>query len=528
MKPLFPGTVVRNERERGGVLVVSVVVIMAMLIMAIPFLFKLSGQWRSTERSSHSLAAFNLAEAGVEKVVWDIRRPMTSPYDPNADPERINWSLDGTSGSISGINSASSDTVGSVSFTLAPDPDPGGSAPVTRRLESTGAVPYIVSQPPVTRNVAVMLQKGFTSVWDFGFFVDDHFYIHNNLLVDSYDSRDGAYGGDNSGTMGFFGVNSFDDGSFTVQTGGGGNTTVTGAVAAGGDLISDGDPATNPDPAQLDDVIDLPNTATVTTLTMNQAFIMDSVDVFDLPSRPNWGESFNIQNWFDGSFTDGTALPGSGDVLPAYNKGAYYLNGSGTIGEAQNGVYSGFEIADGGTLNVSGNVILYVTGFSDATSSPAQFNLGQGANINIEEGGSLTLILGKASFYAEHQFAINAPNGEPGTPADCIILGTDAFAPSPYINGDLNKNIKTGAEVPTGDMYFEQSGFMSAAIYVPRAQVFSGQGQTNIEMFGAWISYSMNLKVNMDFHYDEALGEIKYDAGGFPSWRIVSWQEVVK
>jgi hypothetical protein len=43
-----------------------------MVIVALPFVFKFSSQFRTTERSYKSLAALNLAEAGVERAIWEL------------------------------------------------------------------------------------------------------------------------------------------------------------------------------------------------------------------------------------------------------------------------------------------------------------------------------------------------------------------------------------------------------------------------------------------------------------------------
>jgi hypothetical protein len=37
----------------------------------------------------------------------------------------------------------------------------------------------------------------------------------------------------------------------------------------------------------------------------------------------------------------------------------------------------------------------------------------------------------------------------------------------------------------------------------------------------------MDFKVQIDFHYDKALADLKIFTGGFEYWRIVNWVEVV-
>ncbi len=70
-------------------------------------------------------------------------------------------------------------------------------------------------------------------------------------------------------------------------------------------------------------------------------------------------------------------------------------------------------------------------------------------------------------------------------------------------------------------------GVIKAAIYVPRADIISSQGRANIDLYGSAMSYSMSIKTNTNFHYDEALGEISNIEAGPPKWKIITWQEVI-
>src|SRR5512136_511352 len=65
----------RGPHEKGMILAVAMMVVMVMLIMAIPFLHKMSAQSRTTEKGFRSSSAFNLAEAGVDKALWEMNQP---------------------------------------------------------------------------------------------------------------------------------------------------------------------------------------------------------------------------------------------------------------------------------------------------------------------------------------------------------------------------------------------------------------------------------------------------------------------
>ena len=180
----------KSPHERGSVLVVAIIVIVAMLIISIPFLFRLSAQSRTTEKGYRSEAAFHLAEAGVEKTLWRINEPFTDPG--NTDTEAIQWTTDGTNqlGTINDLKTPDNKVIGDIAIIQGP---PSGTEPALMTLTSTGRVPFI-ADALVNRTVRVNLERYYESVFNLGFFVDDFFYIHNAFSLDSYNSADGAYG----------------------------------------------------------------------------------------------------------------------------------------------------------------------------------------------------------------------------------------------------------------------------------------------------------------------------------------------
>jgi competence protein ComGC len=61
----------KNE-EKGFVLVVGLIVMMVLLLLTVPFLYQLSFENRLTNKSYKSSAALSLAEAGVERAIWEL------------------------------------------------------------------------------------------------------------------------------------------------------------------------------------------------------------------------------------------------------------------------------------------------------------------------------------------------------------------------------------------------------------------------------------------------------------------------
>jgi type II secretory pathway pseudopilin PulG len=84
-----------KSRQRGSILIVAIMVVMVMLIITIPFLVKLSGQSRSTERAYRALSAFNLAEAGAERALWELNLNFSNPEIVDPEGRIIGVDADG-------------------------------------------------------------------------------------------------------------------------------------------------------------------------------------------------------------------------------------------------------------------------------------------------------------------------------------------------------------------------------------------------------------------------------------------------
>ena len=76
-----------------------------------------------------------------------------------------------------------------------------------------------------------------------------------------------------------------------------------------------------------------------------------------------------------------------------------------------------------------------------------------------------------------------------------------------------------------GYLNLENNGTMAAALYTPKAFMTDQQGQANIQLYGAAMTDKMDWKSNINFHYDEALGDLMTLKGGVPYWKLISWSE---
>jgi len=563
----------KKPHERGGILVVAIIVVLAMLILAMPFLFKLSGQWRTTEKSSKSLAAFNLAEAGVDKTMWWLNPDSDKS---GSDDEAIQWDFSGVNdvGVIAGIktglpNASDNKVIGNVQVVLTP---PVGVAPNPRRrsLDSTGMVPFIAGKI-VNRTVRVTLEQYYKSIFDYGFFSNEYFYIHNGFFLDAYDSRigDHSYGGPLPGGTNslmpdvIFGSNSYisnsdprdpGDATWVVKVGGEGTNEIHGTIAAGGDAaeaFNSGSSQTPPNPSILDQVIQAP--VDIDTFVMKQEYDLPPVDVYSLPPKEILGTIPSVGDWFTGYNSTGpqsstgyyadrlNRAPLATEIKSGYvspHNGTSTFSGSGTLTPANNGVYTSFMVGGhgtGGTLNISGgDVVIYVTAYGDATKA-GNFYMGKSSSINIAADSSLTLILGNASATLEQGYTINA-QGSPPYSSNCVILGTNQFDVPPTT--DLSKLLKNAKAPDVDELRIpglvliehgqgQDNGIIYAALYAPKAHMSDLQGKNHMDFFGAAIVESMNFSVQVKFHYDKALADLTLITGGYDRWKIISWQEVI-
>lgn len=458
-------TLRKPPQERGMILVVALIVVVSMLLLSMPFLFKLSAQFRITEKSFKSTMAFNLAEAGVERALWELNNWWVSPWVQNEEGTFIT--------TIDDMAAYDGQVIGDIDISIMP-PSPSGE---NRFLEAVGKVPFITFGS-VNKTVRVNLEKQMRSIFRFGLFANEKIEAKNNLFIDSYDSRNGDYGqGNEQGSMGHSGTNNTADQSILINQGS--SSEIYGNLASG----------LGTDPERIEEVIDIPDGTDFRgeRRILPAEFEMPSVDLLNLPPRELFENDYDFSSWFDEY----------GDLdMDTYYRGSFQSTKTETtiLTESDSGVYSSFEIVKNSTVRIEGNVALYIT-----DPAGGEFLMENNADLEIAEGAGLTLILGNTSFYMNNNTIQNSSQ----IPSNLIILGTDEF---------------------TGEMSWENNVDTYAAIYVPRATVDFG-GAPNVDLYGAVVCNYLEFKNNIDFHYDEALADLDWIKGGIPYWVIVSWQE---
>jgi len=196
MKKQRSGDLKKRKKERGVILVVAIMVAAFMLILLAPFLFRLSANYRITEKSYDSISALNLAEAGVEKAIWELNYGDISTWSGDS-------SLRTTS--IPSFQTPEGKDLGEITITIA---NPDGNSPI---IEATGRVPFIGSQT-IEKKVRVILARDIEPLFNLGIFAHEGFDMYGNGYTDSYSSENGPYGGLSVGNFGDIGTNAIGTG----------------------------------------------------------------------------------------------------------------------------------------------------------------------------------------------------------------------------------------------------------------------------------------------------------------------------
>jgi len=339
-------------RERGSVLAISLLISVFMAILAIPFMTKYASRFRLTGKSFGSLAALNLAEAGLERAIWELNYGDILSWGGTSTERTLN---------ISNFAAAGGTVIGDIATTVY---EPEGMAPT---IESTGTVAFSGSQN-ISKTIRVVLAGGAPPpLFNFMLFGANGVNVGGGAIVDSYDSRLGAYGGTNIGNGGNIGTNG----------------DIYGAINLGNGSIVNGSAMTGPE-TDPNEVIIMGMGADIT----GETAALDEPK--DLPS-----------------VTVPTGLT---------NRGNLSVSGT-TTTISQSGQYNNLALANNAVVTVTSNVTLYVSG---------TFTLNNGAEFKINPGCSVTLYFGGGWSLNSTAKISNLSQD----PTKLVMYGTDTFTGS--------------------------------------------------------------------------------------------------
>lgn len=339
-----------HPNERGVVLIISILCSFIILMIAIPYMTKLSGHYRITEKSFRQMAAFNLAEAGVDRAIWEINQGNIASWEGDDNLRTM---------TISSFQASGGSNVGDVVIEVF---GLGGDNPI---IQSTGQVPHIgTTTLDKTIRVVLEVSEG-ESLFNYGVFGDEGVDFDSNARIDSYDSSEGFYGGDNVSENGHTATNS----------------TIIGSIYLASNAKIYGDALSGPGSIAPDVII-----------TQGNALIS--------------GEKLTLPEEKD--------LPHIPAPVGLAWRGSYFLGSNDQSTISESGEYSSFLLNSNAEVTIQGNITMYVTG---------DFSMNSNTEFIIPDGSSLTLYLG-GTFEQNSNTKINNLSQDP---TRVQIYGTESF-----------------------------------------------------------------------------------------------------
>jgi len=313
----------------------------------------------------------------VERAIWELNYGDIS-----------SWTGDDTlrTMGISSFQTSDGNVIGDIEIRVE---DPDGDNPV---VSSSGRVALVESRV-LYKGARVVLEEEKYKPWTNGIFGDEKLNFSSNAIVDSYDSREGAYGGSNMGSEGHVGTNGTHYGCIDLAS----NARIYGNAVSG--------PESNPE-----DVI----------ITWGNAEIFGEMDSLsephEMPSVP---------------------LPES--LL--YN-GDYSLGGNDSDTIDESGVFTSFRLDSNCTVTITADVTLFITG---------EFAMRSNSQLDIADGVKVTIYLG-GSFIQHSNTQINNLSEDP---TSLLIMGTDTF--NGEMEWNSNSQFWGSVYVPKADVHLNSN-----------------------------------------------------------------------
>lgn len=117
----------KKGKNEGSILIIGVTIMAFLLIFAVPFLFQSPADEKAADKSSCYSAALSLAEAGVERAIWEMNHGDISSWKGNSKLKML---------TISSIQAPEVNVIGDIEIRVE---EPDGENPV---VKATGRVAY--------------------------------------------------------------------------------------------------------------------------------------------------------------------------------------------------------------------------------------------------------------------------------------------------------------------------------------------------------------------------------------------------
>ncbi len=376
------------------VLVIGVIIMSFLLLLVLPFLYQLSAENRLTDKSFKSSTALSLAEAGIERALWELNFGDITTWDGDSTLRTL---------AITSFQTPSGNVAGDIEIKVY---NSETKLPV---VESRGLVSYSDSALMAKATRAELAEIKYDP-WNFAVFGDEDLDFSSAAIVDSYDSTNGDYGGANMGVEGNIGTNSILFGGIDMAP----NSQVYGDAYSGAGvdpndvIITQGNAYIDGEKKSLYDEKEMPSVTPPEGLAFMGGYSLGVGDVGTIDSS--------------GEFT--SLVLGNNSTLTITSDATLYITGDFTMSSN-----SQFNIADGV------NVTIYLGGtFTQASNS--QFN-------NLSQDPASLLILGTDSF-----------NGTMAWNSNTDFYGA-VYVPRAHV--DFNSNIDFYGSISAGTFAFNSN-----------------------------------------------------------------------
>ena len=340
-------------KRKGIALFLSLIVIAVLTVLSTGAISHSISEARLTRRYSESVEAFWLAEAAVNRALKELRD---------------NPSLLGVQGPYSLGRGQYSFTIQTVS-----------GDPTQRKITVDGAVPSLASVDRVERNLEIMMDQEGNPLFSHAAFGKTLLTMTGNGETDSYDSREGPYGGGEVNQDGDVGSNGTEEGVVTLdgnatvngdaETGPGGTVVINGEAEVTGDITDESNQDLPPVvvPSSL---TSLPDGGTYTVGGNNSVTITEGDYKFSKISVQGNG-TLTLEGTVNIYLTDSESLDISSNgalviaddaVVKIYTDGTVDIAGNGVVNNTQlpqNFILYSTYSGEGDGVKTAGNGVLF-------------------------------------------------------------------------------------------------------------------------------------------------------------------------
>lgn len=358
-----------KKNLKGFALITSVLIISILIPLVIAYIARVTAEYRFTSKFYNSITAFNLAEAGVEKALWEINYNASafSGWSVSVDGSG-NKTITSPSSPAPSLATLAGQTIGEYAVTVY---IPSIQNPVT--ITSTGFAPNKLSADE-KRTVIVQFEKNYQ--FTRGIVGLNEVKFSGGAYSDSYDSSKGPYDSDITSPL-------YNAGQ---QSGVASNGPIT--LSGGSHVYGDANPGTgypfNPPPS--------PTVVTGSYATLQAPLQLDPITN---------AEMTNAKTSNNNAVIDPAILsPGTYDLD---------LNGADTLTLPQGTYYfTSIKLNGGSNIQVSGPTKIYVDGGKIDANGGSFVNGDNPRNLLILSTGSEIKLNGGSSFIG----CIYAPTSE--------------------------------------------------------------------------------------------------------------------